>query len=153
MRTRLLTTVLLLSLAACSKDKDKQSEGKPAPGTTPAAQQTAPANTGTQPTPAPTGAPHGASAAARTHPPAENPGPLQKKALEGQELYATLVTSEGNIVVRLFSKDAPVTVANFVGLATGEQPWRQPKTNERMNNTPLYQNILFHRVIPGFMIQ
>jgi peptidyl-prolyl cis-trans isomerase A (cyclophilin A) len=153
MRTRLLTTVLLLSLAACSKDKDKQAEGKPAPATPPAAQQTPPAPAPTTPTEAQPGKEHAASAAPRTRPPAENPGPLQKKALEGQELFATLVTSEGTLVVRLFSKDAPVTVANFVGLATGEQQWRHPQTNEVKQNTPLYQNILFHRVIPDFMIQ
>ncbi|WP_239470055.1 peptidylprolyl isomerase [Archangium violaceum] len=156
MRTRMLTIgLLVLSLTACSKDKDKQAEGKSTTGTTPQATQTAPNNTGTQ-----TGtqaaeqkAPHGASAAPRSRPPAENPGPWQKKALAGQALFATLETSEGDIVVKLLSKDAPLTVANFVGLATGEQTWRDPKSGEVKQNTPLYQNVIFHRVIPGFMIQ
>ncbi|NRD45759.1 peptidylprolyl isomerase [Corallococcus exiguus] len=62
-------------------------------------------------------------------------------------------TSEGTIVIKLFSKDAPKTVANFVGLATGEQPWINPKTGEREEGKPLYDGVIFHRVIPDFMIQ
>ena len=57
------------------------------------------------------------------------------------------------MVVRLFSKDAPKTVSNFVGLATGEQPWRDPRTGERVEGRPLYNGLTFHRVIPDFMIQ
>jgi peptidyl-prolyl cis-trans isomerase A (cyclophilin A) len=164
MRTRLLTTgLLLLSLAACSKDKEKQAEGTPPPTST--AQQTtpsAPANTGTQATPppapeaaAPSAQPkeHASSPVPRSNPPGEKPGPWQTKALNGQDLYATLETNQGTVVVKLFSKDAPVTVANFVGLATGEQTWRDPKTGEVKQNTPLYRDILFHRIISGFMIQ
>jgi peptidyl-prolyl cis-trans isomerase A (cyclophilin A) len=89
----------------------------------------------------------------RSRPPAEKPGPWQTKALNGQDLYATLDTNQGTVVVKLFSKESPVTVANFVGLATGEQTWTDPKTGQEKKNTPLYQNILFHRIIDGFMIQ
>lgn len=164
MRTRLLTTgLLLLSLTACSKDKDKQAEGTPPTGTKPpATTQSAPANTGTQTpaAPAPQAAQtdtepkvHGSSPVPRSRPPAEKPGPWQQKALNGQELYATLETNQGNVVVKLLSKDAPLTVANFVGLATGEQTWKDPRTGEEKQNTPMYQNILFHRIISGFMIQ
>ncbi|PTL82330.1 peptidylprolyl isomerase [Vitiosangium sp. GDMCC 1.1324] len=96
---------------------------------------------------------HGSSPVPRSQPPAEKPGPWQQKALDGKDLYATLETNQGNIVVKLFAKDAPLTVANFVGLATGEQTWRDPRTGEVKENTPLYQNVIFHRVIPGFMIQ
>ncbi|NMO22623.1 peptidylprolyl isomerase [Pyxidicoccus fallax] len=71
----------------------------------------------------------------------------------GQEVYATLNTNQGDIVVRLFSKDAPKTVANFVGLATGEKSWKDPRTNEQVQGRPLYEGVIFHRVIPGFMIQ
>ncbi|MGZ6078892.1 MAG: peptidylprolyl isomerase [Myxococcaceae bacterium] len=147
MRNRLLTTGLLLTLAACSKSKEKQAE---APSTKP--QATQPAPSGPQASPEQPKV-HGASAAPRSRPPAENPGPWQQKALEGKDLYATLETNQGNVVVKLFSKDAPLTVANFVGLATGEQTWTDPRTNEVKKGSPLYQNILFHRVIPGFMIQ
>lgn len=69
------------------------------------------------------------------------------------QLYARLHTSEGNIVVRLEEEKAPKTVANFVGLATGTMPWRDMKTAQTMQGTPLYDGVRFHRVIPDFMIQ
>ncbi|WP_163869857.1 peptidylprolyl isomerase [Myxococcus eversor] len=79
-------------------------------------------------------------------------GKWTKKVAAGKDLYATLKTSEGDITVRLFSKGAPKTVANFVGLATGEKEWRDPKSGD-MSKKPLYDGTVFHRVIPGFMIQ
>lgn len=83
---------------------------------------------------------------------AADSGKWTRKAAAGKDLYATLQTSEGTIVVRLFAKDAPKTVANFVGLAAGEKAWRDP-TTEKMSKKPLYDGTVFHRVIPGFMIQ
>jgi peptidyl-prolyl cis-trans isomerase A (cyclophilin A) len=70
----------------------------------------------------------------------------------GKELFATFKTSMGDIVVKLFSKDAPKTVENFVGLATGEKEWTDPRTGQK-TNAPLYDGTVFHRVIPDFMIQ
>ena len=70
----------------------------------------------------------------------------------GDEVYATIKTSEGDIVVKLFPKDAPKTVANFVGLAKGTKEWKDPVTGQRVKK-PLYDGTTFHRVIPGFMIQ
>jgi peptidyl-prolyl cis-trans isomerase A (cyclophilin A) len=55
-------------------------------------------------------------------------------------------------VCRLFPEDAPKTVANFVGLATGTKAWTDPKTHAQ-KHTPLYSGTEFHRVIPDFMIQ
>jgi peptidyl-prolyl cis-trans isomerase A (cyclophilin A) len=78
---------------------------------------------------------------------------FMKAAREGKDLYATLDTSLGAIVVRLFPKDAPVTVENFVGLATGEKEWTDPRTGQVVKGKPLYDGVIFHRVIPGFMIQ
>ena len=69
-----------------------------------------------------------------------------------EELYATFKTSKGDIVVRLFPKDAPKTVANFVGLARGEKEWKDPVSGQMMKK-PLYDGTIFHRVIPNFMIQ
>jgi peptidyl-prolyl cis-trans isomerase A (cyclophilin A) len=66
-------------------------------------------------------------------------------------LYATLKTSMGDIVVQLFEDKAPKTVANFVGLASGSKEWTDPK-GEKVKR-PLYNGTIFHRVIPGFMIQ
>jgi peptidyl-prolyl cis-trans isomerase A (cyclophilin A) len=68
------------------------------------------------------------------------------------DLYAVFQTSRGNIVVKLFEKDAPKTVANFVGLATGKQEWVDPRTGQK-SKAKLYDGTVFHRVIPQFMIQ
>jgi peptidyl-prolyl cis-trans isomerase A (cyclophilin A) len=67
-------------------------------------------------------------------------------------LYAVLETSQGNITLELFEKDAPKTVANFVGLAEGTKEWTDPKTKQKVKR-PLYDGVIFHRVIPGFMVQ
>ena len=67
-------------------------------------------------------------------------------------LYAVIYTSMGNIVCRLFEKEAPKTVANFRGLATGAKAWTDPITHKQ-KHTPLYNGTTFHRVIPEFMIQ
>jgi peptidyl-prolyl cis-trans isomerase A (cyclophilin A) len=56
------------------------------------------------------------------------------------------------MVARLFDKDAPKTVENFVMLAEGKKPWRNPRT-KTMVRRPYYNNLTFHRIIPGFMIQ
>ena len=65
---------------------------------------------------------------------------------------ATLRTTHGDIVVELFADRAPRTVENFLGLATGEQEWTDPETGETRTE-PLYEDVVFHRIIEGFMIQ
>ena len=65
---------------------------------------------------------------------------------------ATLHTNHGDIVVNLFGHQAPKTVKNFVGLADGSQEWTDPKTGEK-KNTPLYEGVIFHRIIRDFMVQ
>ena len=67
-------------------------------------------------------------------------------------LYARFATSAGTFVVRLFEKDTPKTVANFVGLAEGTKAWKDPVTGES-RSTPFYNGLVFHRVIADFMIQ
>lgn len=67
-------------------------------------------------------------------------------------MEATLHTNLGDIRLALFAEQAPETVSNFVGLATGEKTWTDPRTKEQ-SNAPLYSGVIFHRVIPGFMIQ
>jgi peptidyl-prolyl cis-trans isomerase A (cyclophilin A) len=62
-------------------------------------------------------------------------------------------TDKGEIVAELFEDDAPDTVENFVGLATGTKEWVDPKTGEKKKETPLYNGLRFHRVIEDFMIQ
>jgi peptidyl-prolyl cis-trans isomerase A (cyclophilin A) len=66
--------------------------------------------------------------------------------------YAVFETSEGTIICRLFEKDAPKTVANFVELAEGKREWKHPTTRQSTKD-PLYSGTIFHRVIPDFMIQ
>ncbi|MDQ3262888.1 MAG: peptidylprolyl isomerase [Myxococcota bacterium] len=83
---------------------------------------------------------------------AEQQGKWTRLALAGRPLWAILKTSKGQLVVRLFSKDAPRTVANFVALASGERQWTHPFT-QTSSRRRLYDGALFHRVIPGFMIQ
>jgi peptidyl-prolyl cis-trans isomerase A (cyclophilin A) len=68
------------------------------------------------------------------------------------DTYAILETSKGPIRVRLFPDTAPKTVENFIGLATGTRPWRNPATGAQEDG-PLYEGTIFHRVIPNFMIQ
>jgi peptidyl-prolyl cis-trans isomerase A (cyclophilin A) len=67
-------------------------------------------------------------------------------------LYAIFNTSLGKITVTLFEKESPITVANFVDLASGTKEWTDPMTRKKVK-TPLYDGLIFHRVIPGFMIQ
>lgn len=62
-------------------------------------------------------------------------------------------TTMGRITCKLFDKQAPVAVANFVGLATGTKDWTDPATKQVMRGKPFYNGTTFHRVIPGFMIQ
>ncbi|MFP4174912.1 MAG: peptidylprolyl isomerase [Halobacteriales archaeon] len=66
---------------------------------------------------------------------------------------AVLHTSEGDIKIELYDERAPRTVENFLGLATGEKEWTDPDTGEDVEGEPLYDDVLFHRVIDGFMIQ
>jgi peptidyl-prolyl cis-trans isomerase A (cyclophilin A) len=78
---------------------------------------------------------------------------MMEEVRTAKELFAKFDTTEGVIVVRLLCADAPKTVENFVGLATGEKGWTHPVTGESMKNTPLYDGTLFHRCIKDFMIQ
>jgi peptidyl-prolyl cis-trans isomerase A (cyclophilin A) len=66
--------------------------------------------------------------------------------------YAVFNTSEGQVVCRLFEKEAPKTVANFIELAEGKREWTHPTTRAKSQDK-LYDGTVFHRVIPDFMIQ
>ena len=68
------------------------------------------------------------------------------------ELYATLTTSLGAVRVKLFPDHAPKTVRNFVGLSDGTGEWTDPRTGKKGDGA-LYAGTVFHRVIPGFMVQ
>ena len=76
------------------------------------------------------------------------------KGLTGSgPLTAKIETTLGTFTCELYDKQAPITVANFVGLARGTRPWKDPKTGKWVEKKPFYDGLIFHRVIPGFMIQ
>lgn len=66
--------------------------------------------------------------------------------------YAVFNTSQGKIICRLFEKEAPKTVANFIELAEGKREWKHPVTGKKSTDK-LYDGTIFHRVIPNFMVQ
>lgn len=83
----------------------------------------------------------------------------QKKPLKtiapletSKSVQALMKTSMGDIRIQLFIDKAPNTVTNFIQLAEGTTTWRNPVTNQD-DKGPLYNGLIFHRVIPGFMIQ
>ncbi len=80
----------------------------------------------------------------------DTPAPPVNVPGEGT-LKARFVTSMGDIVAELYEEQVPRTVANFVALAQGDVTWTTPRGQK--SNDPLYKDIVFHRVIPDFMIQ
>ncbi len=70
-----------------------------------------------------------------------------------EDLVATVHTSKGDIELRLFPNHAPKTVENFVGLADGSREWKDPRSGKPVAGRALYDGTIFHRVIPGFMLQ
>jgi peptidyl-prolyl cis-trans isomerase A (cyclophilin A) len=66
---------------------------------------------------------------------------------------AVIDTSMGRLTCKLYDKQAPVTVTNFIGLAEGTKDWTDPNTLKKVHGQPFYNGTTFHRVIPEFMIQ
>jgi len=91
---------------------------------------------------APAALPDAPSAVAHVEPPAVPTGPT-----------AVFDTTMGRLVCKLFTDQAPHTVANFIGLANGSKTWTDPITLAKVSGKPFYDGTTFHRVIPGFMIQ
>lgn len=85
-------------------------------------------------------------------PPAAPAAPAAPAEARPDGLYTTIQTSMGSIIAQLYEKESPITVKNFVDLALGRKRWTNPKTGVRAAK-PLYAGTIFHRVIPGFMIQ
>jgi peptidyl-prolyl cis-trans isomerase A (cyclophilin A) len=67
--------------------------------------------------------------------------------------FVTLKTSMGDIRLKLYKKEAPRTVENFIGLATGSKTFRDVKTGKKVKETPFYKNMIFHKVHPELGIQ
>jgi peptidyl-prolyl cis-trans isomerase A (cyclophilin A) len=79
----------------------------------------------------------------------------EKKAVTPKPagVYAHFSTSLGDFTCELYEKQSPVTVANFIGLASGSKQYTDPKTNQKVNGKPFFDGTVFHRIIDGFMIQ
>lgn len=74
-------------------------------------------------------------------------------AAPGPPPTATIHTTAGDMKCELFPDKAPKTVDNFIGLATGQKDWKNSSTGQMAHGRPLYDGVIFHRVIPSFMIQ
>lgn len=79
--------------------------------------------------------------------------PAAKAASGSAEPTAIIHTTAGDMHCKLFDKQAPIGVANFIGLAEGTKDWTSPTTRQKKHGVPLYDGTIFHRVIPEFMIQ
>jgi peptidyl-prolyl cis-trans isomerase A (cyclophilin A) len=95
-------------------------------------------------------------------PPAQTPAPLpDAPSTTAHAAPAALPTGPtvlfdttmGRLTCQLYDKEAPETVANFIGLATGTKDWSDPVTQNKVTGKPFYDGTQFHRVIPDFMIQ
>jgi peptidyl-prolyl cis-trans isomerase A (cyclophilin A) len=159
-----------LLLAACQSGAAPEPESrKEPPNTEPAKTAPAPAPT-PAPTPTPTPAANpstppepSASAGGGMHvatvPVAEGDPAQGKFSMDdatqglppGKKLTAELKTDKGTLNCELWPDKAPITVANFVGLARGLRPWKTP--GGEWVKKPLYDGTPFHRIIKGFMIQ
>jgi len=80
------------------------------------------------------------------------PALAAEESAEAQDPNCIIKTSKGDIVVRLLAKEAPQTVANFIGLAEGSKTFIDPETKLKVKR-PFYNGLIFHRVIKNFMIQ
>jgi peptidyl-prolyl cis-trans isomerase A (cyclophilin A) len=160
MRTVILSTVLglvsLLVLGAPLSCKSPPPELEPAPTKDPAADTATPTAR-----PAPT-APKANDQGSPGSPAGKAGGdPLNgtftladaTKDLPGKgPIVAKIDTSKGALQCKLFDDKAPITVANFIGLATGKRAWKDPNSGQWVNK-PAYDGTGFHRIIKGFMIQ
>ncbi|MGE0546864.1 MAG: peptidylprolyl isomerase [Kofleriaceae bacterium] len=153
MRSNPTFFVIALALSAGCEKKPKNTQ-PPATPTAPDPGMAKPS----EPTPPPTGtdtptaAPTGDSADVRP-PTAEDLAAYTKDIPGNGKLMAKIETNMGAFNCELYGDKAPMTVANFVGLATGKKPWLNPNGGKVETGKPFYEGLTFHRVIPQFMVQ
>jgi peptidyl-prolyl cis-trans isomerase A (cyclophilin A) len=144
---RILIMVSLAALAAAGCQKEKKKSGPETQGKTGEATDKATPPPGGE-TPGGTEAPAEVVRAPTAADLAAYTGDLQGTG----PLTATFETTQGTIHCELFEQGAPVTVANFVGLARGLHAFKDPVSG-KIEKRPFYDGTVFHRVIPGFMVQ
>lgn len=93
----------------------------------------------------------GQTTASKAAAPAAKPGATASTA--PAKPTAIIDTTAGKMTCTLFPDKAPIGVANFIGLSNGTKDWKSPVTGATKHGVPLYDGTIFHRVIPGFMIQ
>jgi len=141
---------LLAGLAGCSSNTTTDNKpAEPAPAATPA-----PEPAPTEPPPVPTAADANKDTPApAAAPKAEVKPDVANKPASNRKpgVYANFETTMGNFTAELNEKEAPITVANFMGLANGTIEWTDPAGKKQKK--PFYDGLIFHRIIDGFMIQ
>lgn len=85
-------------------------------------------------------------------PAAKSPAAKKSTAPAAPNPTTIIHTTAGDMKCELFPDQAPKAVANFIGLAKGTKPWKDPE-GKSVHGKPLYDGVIFHRVIPNFMIQ
>jgi peptidyl-prolyl cis-trans isomerase A (cyclophilin A) len=95
----------------------------------------------------------GVGQASTTSKPATKPPVRTPAAAASSEPTAILHTTAGDLHCKLFEKETPETVKNFIGLSDGTKEWQNPVSHASKKGVPLYDGTIFHRVIPNFMIQ
>ena len=76
----------------------------------------------------------------------------ETKEKKGKIMFANIETTAGKIRIKLHGDKTPITVDNFVGLAEGTKEFTDPKTGKK-EKRPYFDGVIFHRVVPGFVIQ
>ncbi len=79
--------------------------------------------------------------------------PVHHTPVAATKPTAIITTTAGPMSCTLFPDKAPLGVENFIGLASGTKDWKNPVSGATKHGVPLYDGTIFHRVIPGFMIQ
>jgi peptidyl-prolyl cis-trans isomerase A (cyclophilin A) len=144
------TALLLATFVVGCKSKSKTEDHSPPPADKPAAGSAAKA-TPDEMKPEPVAKDPGKDTV--REPVAADLAEYTKDITGNGPLTATIDTSLGAFHCELYADKAPITVANFIGLATGKKAWRNLKTGAVETGKPYYDGLIFHRVIPGFMIQ
>jgi peptidyl-prolyl cis-trans isomerase A (cyclophilin A) len=157
------TALLLVTLVVGCEHKSKKDDNTPAPDKTgagtasgaakPASDDMKPEPVGKDPGKDPNAARAAAGGDEVRAPTAADLAEYTKDIPGNGALTATIETSMGAFHCQLFADKAPATVANFIGLATGKKPWKNPNTMATEKGKPFYDGLIFHRVIAGFMIQ